>query len=229
MPQTLPDQHTPPLGFKILTPLYDRAIVLLTREHIWRSKFVQFIDPQPSDFIVDVGSGTGSLAKALLSRQPNCAFFGIDPDKEAIARAVKKLSRHNLKADFVHGYLERDLFDEGEGATKIVSSLVLHQVPLPEKSRILMTIHHVLQDGGMCLIADYGHQKTWLSRLLFRLTVQVLDGKADTQPNADGILPDLMREAGFEDVQELSRISTPTGVISIYQAVKPTARLGGSS
>ncbi len=229
MTQTLPSKHTPPLGFKVLTPLYDSAIASLTREGRWRSDFVDAINPQAEDIIVDVGSGTGSLAKALLSRQPNSVFFGIDPDKEAIARAVKKLSRHNLKADFVHGYLERDLFDEGEGATKIVSSLVLHQVPLAEKSRILMTMHQVLRGGGKCLIADYGHQKTWLSRLLFRLTVQALDGKADTQPNADGILPDLMREAGIEDVRELSRISTPTGVISIYQAVKPTARTGGPS
>lgn len=57
-------------------------------------------------------------------------------------------------------------------------------------------------------------------RALFRL-VQWIDGFADTQPNADGVLPDLMREAGFIDVTESHVFATATGSISIYAARKP--------
>jgi hypothetical protein len=49
--------------------------------------------------------------------------------------------------------------------------------------------------------------------------VQNLDGFENTQPNADGILPVLMREAGFARVEELHCIGTPTGSISIYRCV----------
>jgi len=226
MTQTLPSQHTPPLGFKVLTPLYDSAIALLTRERRWRSDFVDAINPQAEDIIVDVGSGTGSLAMAILSREPKSIYLGVDPDADAIVRATKKIKEQSLTADFVHGYLEPDLFAKSDTPVKIVSSLVLHQVPLAEKSRILATMYDILQPGGLCHIADYGRQRSWLSKLMFRLTVQLLDGVEDTQPNADGVLPDLMRAAGFLDVLETRRITTPTGVISLYQGTKSYALSG---
>ena len=55
-------------------------------------------------------------------------------------------------------------------------------------------------------------------RTLFRLTVQSLDGVSDTQPNADGVLPQLMREAGLT-VDTTRVIPTLTGSISIFRAV----------
>lgn len=212
--------HTPPLGFKVLTPFYDAAITLLTRERRWRTELVKAINPKISDVIVDVGSGTGSLAKAVLRRMPGCTYYGVDPDREAVNRAQRKLARAGFKPEFIEGYLEPKLFKTRAEPTKVVSSLVLHQVPKVEKSRILSIMNDLLPPGGECHIADYGHQKSKISRFLFRVTVQVIDGKLDTQPNADGILPDLMREAGFSNVIETSRIPTVTGVISLYQGRK---------
>jgi len=223
MVKDIPEEHTPPLGFKVLTPLYDAAIALLTRERLWRTEFVSVIDPKPDDQILDVGSGTGSLAVALLRREPLCTYIGIDPDSDAVERAIRKITKRNLNARFVQGYLEQGLFIKSPIPSKIVSSLVFHQVPLDEKSRILTTMYDLLSPGGICHIADYGRQKTWLSKFLFRITVQAIDGKVDTQPNADGILPKLLTEAGFTDVEEISRIGTATGVISIYRGVKRSA------
>lgn len=58
-------------------------------------------------------------------------------------------------------------------------------------------------------------------RVLFRSTVQAIDGVEDTTPNAKGRLPDYMRDARFQDVKELEVIPTATGSISIYQGSKP--------
>jgi hypothetical protein len=68
-------------------------------------------------------------------------------------------------------------------------------------------------------MADYGEQKSPLMRLAFR-QVQALDGFQNTQPNADGVLPALMLEAGFANVRETAVIPTPTGAISLYAAVR---------
>ncbi len=68
----------------------------------------------------------------------------------------------------------------------------------------------------MC-IADYGLQRTALMRRLFRI-VQKGDGYENTQPNADGILPELIAAAGFINVRVPFVISTPTGSFSIYRA-----------
>ena len=57
-------------------------------------------------------------------------------------------------------------------------------------------------------------------RLCFRASVQLLDGVEHTQPNADGILPELLSESGFREVYESDKISTLTGSISILHGLK---------
>jgi hypothetical protein len=41
----------------------------------------------------------------------------------------------------------------------------------------------------------------------------------DTQPNADGVLPTLMAEAGFANVDLIAKVPTPTGAISVWRAI----------
>ena len=98
--------------------------------------------------------------------------------------------------------------------------LVLHQVRLDEKMRLLSEIHSVLEPGGRLFVADYGGQTSWIMRKLFRATIQQLDGISDTQPNADGVLIPLMSRAGFVEVRELRKFNTVTGSISIISAMK---------
>lgn len=99
--------------------------------------------------------------------------------------------------------------------TKAVSSLVFHQVPLAEKAAGLRAMHAVLGAGGEVHVADYGQQRTRLMRALFRV-VQTLDGYENTTPNARGVLPELMREAGLREVRETLVVPTATGSISLY-------------
>jgi hypothetical protein len=78
----------------------------------------------------------------------------------------------------------------------------------------------VLQPDGQLFIADYGEQRSWLMRKLFRATIQKLDGYEDTQPNADGVLIPFMIEAGFAEVSERRQFNTITGSISILCGTK---------
>jgi hypothetical protein len=54
-------------------------------------------------------------------------------------------------------------------------------------------------------------------RRLFRI-VQQGDGYENTEPNARGVLPELMKEVGFHAVEETAVVATPTGSISLYRA-----------
>lgn len=216
MPQ---QDFTPALGFAVLTPAYDAAIGLLTRERLWRTRLVELVDPQPGDRILDVGCGTGSLAIALSLREPGCSVIGLDPDPRVLQIAERKASRRKVVVDWKCGFLRREAVAEIAGVTKIVCSLVFHQTPMIEKCRILAAMHALLQSGGLLAVADYGLQGTRLMRFFFRATVQTIDGVSDTQPNADGCLHRLIKEAGFTGVAELDRIQTSTGSISIYKGV----------
>ena len=116
---------------------------------------------------------------------------------------------------WLNGFVDTLNLDRGWQPNKIISSLVLHQVPPEEKRAILEQIAALLKPGGMVLIADYMRQESPLMRRLFRLTVQQLDGLEDTQPNADGLIEEHLQEI-FEDAERLRVFPTATGAISLW-------------
>ena len=220
--------YTPPLGFAALTPLYDRAIRLMTREAAWRTRLVERIAPKKHDVVLDVGSGTGSLAIALTAANPGCRVRGLDPDYAAVELARRKAALAGSSATFEQGNFGTPARPSDGGVDTITCSLVLHQVPLDEKRRLLGAMFEQLRPGGQLFIADYGLQPNFLMRLAFRLTVQMLDGKSDTQPNADGVLPLLMEDAGFVGTMHLDSFDTATGRIDIIRAEKPREAQSGA-
>lgn len=214
-----PDQtYTPAAGYHWLTPLYDVGVAVLTREHRWRSALIEQVRPVPDDVILDVGCGTGSLLVRIGRTTPAARLIGIDPDPAVLARARKRFAREGLSVELHRGFARQaaELMDERR-ATKVVSSLVFHQIPMIEKEAALAAMYDVLGSRGELHIADYGLQRTRLMRVLFSSVIQNLDGRANTEPNARGVLPELMRAAGFRDVTERVVIPTPSGSISLYR------------
>lgn len=212
--------YTPALGRPEFSGLYDTAIALLTREKRWRGALIRQVAPAAGDVILDVGCGTGTLAVMFKQCAPDAQVIGIDPDPAILGRARAKAGRAGAEIEFRQGF-GRDVLCVGEGRlTKAVSSLVFHQVPMAEKLAAFVAIRRALRPGGELHVADYGLQRTGLMRALFR-QVQRLDGFENTEPNARGVLPELMREAGFEAVEERQVVPTLTGSISLYFARSP--------
>lgn len=211
----------PALGYHWLTPLYDTAVALMTREGVWRRALVKQIAPGQRDVIMDIGCGTGSLAIMIKTAHPYATVYGVDPDAIVLGRAEIKARDRGALVHFMRGFGDETAqLAHPLRVTKVISSLVLHQVPLDGKRAILKSMFDALKPGGEVHIADYGLQRTLAMRMLFR-QVQNLDGYCHTQPNADGIVPVLMEETGFDLVRENRVIATPTGSISLYSARKP--------
>jgi len=212
---------TPAAGHQWLTPFYDFGVAALTREHRWRSALIAQVRPGAGDVIVDVGCGTGSLLVRLGQAAPSARLMGIDPDPAVLARARKKVAVAGLSVELHIGFARQaaELLERWR-PTKVLSSLVFHQVPMEEKVAALAAMYAALGAGGEVHIADYGLQRTPLMRALFRAIIQNLDGRVNTEPNARGVLPDLMREAGFRCVEETLVIPTLSGSLSLYRGVR---------
>ena len=211
----------PALGRHELTGDYDKVIAVMTRERRWRAQLLRLVAPRAGQRILDVGCGTGTFAIMLKQAAPEAMVLGIDPDSAVLELARRKAAAAGAEVDWRQGFGDQ-LAPAlgGQLVDQVVSSLVLHQCPLEVKRRILAASHAVLRPGGRLLIADYGRQRTLLMRLLFR-QVQMLDGFDNTEPNAKGVLPELIQNAGFTTPQERRVVPTPTGSISIYVAEKP--------
>ena len=211
---------TPALGHAALSGFYDPVITMLTRERVWRARLLDQVAPQPGETVIDLGCGTGSCAVSLAQRAPGARIVGVDPDNDILRRAAAKAAAAGQNILFVEAFARDVAAVLGDrAADKIVSSLVFHQLPMEEKRRGLAASLRALKPGGTLHIADYGRQ-TGSMRMLFRI-VQSLDGYENTQPNADGVLPDLIVEAGFTDVREVDVLPTLTGAIAFYRAVRP--------
>jgi len=200
--------------------MYDFLAAVLARARRWRPLLLRQIDPRPGERIADVGCGTGTQLALLARACKPLTLIGIDPDPPVMERATRKLARTGVPVLLLHGYArDTERLLAGRPVDKVLSSLVFHQVPLEEKRAGLASMHAALVPGGTLHVADYGLQRTPKMRKRFRI-VQKGDGFENTEPNALGVLSELMAAVGFRDVQETHVLETLTGSISIYRAVR---------
>jgi ubiquinone/menaquinone biosynthesis C-methylase UbiE len=197
---------------------YDALIRLFTRENRWRPQLIGRIDPRPGQRLLEVGCGTGTLAIAAKSLCFEAEVIAIDPDPQVLAIARNKAAEQGVEVDFREGFLDQQSFEAASFDT-IYCSLVLHQVPPETKTELIDGMIALLKPGGALQIADYAKQ-SGLMRGLFRLTVQMTDGVADTQPNADGRLEELLRDERLQISQPDGSLATPSGRISLFSRTR---------
>lgn len=210
-------EFTPAAGRFAPTALYDSGVALLTREAVWRSELLRRLSPPPGESILDVGCGTGTLAILLKQAEPEARITGVDPDPEVLSIARSKAEAAGVEIEwrqgFAHDAASFGVFD------KVVSSLVFHQVPMDGKRSGIAAMFAAARPGGLICIADYANQSRWLMRQAFRF-IQMIDGRENTQLNADGFIENELSRIMGETVNPAYTLNTPTGTISIFCETK---------
>jgi ubiquinone/menaquinone biosynthesis C-methylase UbiE len=209
----------PALGYDFLSEYYDLTIKLTMPEKKFRTKLIDWLNPLSGESILEFGFGTAQNLILLKQRKPEALAQGVDIDQKIKSIAEYKLRKHNLEVP-LHLYDGNTLSFADNSFDKVFSSLVFHQLDANTKLRCLKELHRVLKPNGKLIIGDWGGAKSKWMRFSF-YAVQLLDGFKTTNDNVNGLMPQFITDAGFQNVLEVDFINTKIGTYSYYTATKP--------
>lgn len=114
---------------------------------------------QPSEQVLDVGCGTGTLALEVARVTGHTGrVVGIDPGTEQIARARSKAPQSHAAIQFQVGLIEQIPFPD-QTFDVVLSTLMMHHLPIGLKRQGLLEIARVLKPRGRLVIADFKHKR----------------------------------------------------------------------
>jgi ubiquinone/menaquinone biosynthesis C-methylase UbiE len=135
---------------RTLIPLYDELIAEVARAlgHAAR----------PLKTIVDLGIGTGALARACLESAPGARVWGIDADADMMAVARARLGGLSRRATMTTGsFLDTEL----PQCDAMVASYALHHIRSPrEKLAFYRRCYRALRTGGVLINGDCAPSST---------------------------------------------------------------------
>lgn len=213
------DNYIPALGYDGLTPFYDTVVSGTTREKVFKRALVEQSRIKVNHRVLDLACGSGTLTILLKKSAPEAEIIGLDGDPKILDLARKKTLAENFEIRFDEG-MSYALPYADASFDRVVSSLFFHHLTRENKLKTLQEIGRVLKPKGEFHIADWGLPANSLMKFSSRF-IQLLDGFETTADNFDGLLPEFIKETGFENVEETNRFNTLFGTIRLHKSCKP--------
>ncbi len=209
------DQYIPALRFGWLTPLYDFAQRWIFRESMFKTKMVEQAHIEYGHRVLDLGCGTATLTVLIKEMHPQAQVVGLDGDPEVLETARSKAAKAGVNITFDQGMTFALPYPDGS-FDRVLSSLMFHHLNRENKYKTMSQVLRVLRPGGEFLLADLGKQHG-LAYLIGLILARLEEGV----DNVKGLLPGMLREVGFEQVEEVARFRMPYGSVSFYRGAKP--------
>ncbi|HWR72505.1 MAG TPA: methyltransferase domain-containing protein [Nitrospirota bacterium] len=207
--------YIPALTFDWLTSLYDPLTRWIMPEKTFKRCLVEQARIKKGHRVLDLGCGTATLTILIKKAQSGAEVIGIDGDRRILEIAGSKVKSSGLDIS-LHEGMAFDLPCRDEYFDRVFSSLVFHHLTRDDKSRTLREIHRVLRPGGELHVADFGKPQNVLMYVI-SLIIRHFEEVSD---NVQGLLPEMFRKAGFEQVEATAHYMTIFGTLSLYRARK---------
>ena len=154
--------------------------------------------------VLDVGSGTGSLAFAVAERNGRSRVVGIDPSQEYVAYATSKNPVPD-RASFQAGDAQQLSFPDA-AFDACLSLLVFNFVPDPKKA--LLELRRVTKPGGVIAAANWDYADGMRMLRAFFDAARSVDAAAEKLDEnrmplcRAGELAELWRQAGLRNIHD---------------------------
>lgn len=210
------DPYIPALGRDWLTPLYDPLQRWVMREDQFKRHLIRQAQIEPGHRVLDLGCGTGTLTILVKQTHPQSDVVGLDGDPKVLAIARAKAAKAGAEITFDHGMASKMPYLD-HSFDRVLSSLVLHHLTTENKHHALREVYRILRPSGELHVVDFGRPHTAWARLISR-TLQRFE---EVEDNLKGLLPEMFRQAGLDQVAETARYATLFGTLALYQGQKP--------
>lgn len=106
--------------------------------------------------VLELCSGEGLLAGALLERFPDCIVHGFDGSPAMLQESARRLAQYGERfAPEQFDLHAREWRERSSWPLRaVVSSLAIHHLDAGEKQQLYADVYHLLAPGGALLIAD---------------------------------------------------------------------------
>jgi ubiquinone/menaquinone biosynthesis C-methylase UbiE len=199
-----------------LTRIYDPFIRIFIPEMQIKRDLIETAHISGGQQVLDLGAGSGTLAIMVKQAHPDARVVALDSDPEILSIARRKASRFGVELSFEPGNVVSLPFSD-QSFDRVISSLVMSLLDRETKQLAIQEACRVLKADGEIAIADFSRPQTRWGRMVSPL-VRRFEPIAD---NLDGLIPVLIRQAGFINVVEPRRYNTLFGTITILSGCKP--------
>ena len=211
--------YLPAAGRDWALPFYD-LITKVTGADRTKRMLLDQAALAPSQRVLDIGSGTGTLAVLAKRLHPDVSVVGLDPDPKALARARERASRAGISARFDQGFADELPYPDAS-FDRVTSSFMFHHLREKDRSKTLREVRRVLAPGGSLHLLDVARPEDdvrgWMARML--------RSNPHLEDNSPRRMLHLMAGAGFASVKIVARASILLGLLQVayYQATVSAA------
>lgn len=190
-------EFLPAFGRNWALPFYDSFVKLLGGDSA-RKELIRQAEMDNVENILDIGSGTGTLAVLLKSLFPEVSVTGLDPDPEALGLSRSKAAKAKVTVRFERGFADRLPYSD-KSFDRVFSTFMLHHIKDTEKEKTLGEVYRVLIPGGSLHLLDF-----------------------EAGNHSEKMILDFSRKSGFKVYERVKGKSLALGLLPIgfYRFVK---------